>query len=114
MGVKDTIFEPCSPHRHANELNSLLTDKNDQNPILMIYTDGGPDHHVNYLSVQMWYIAIFIVRDLDCLVAVRTPPYNSWKNPAECVMSEVNLALQRVGWQEWNLTWRRKWKGVIL
>ena len=30
-------------------------------------------------------------------MAVRTPPYNSWKNPAEQVMSELNLALQAVG-----------------
>jgi len=30
-------------------------------------------------------------------MAVRTPPYNSWKNPTEQVMSELNLALQAVG-----------------
>lgn len=30
-------------------------------------------------------------------MAVRTLPYNSWKNPAERVMSELNLALQTVG-----------------
>ena len=30
-------------------------------------------------------------------MAVRTPPYNSWKNPAERVMSELNLPLQTVG-----------------
>ena len=47
--------------------------------------------------MQIWYIAIFIARDLDCLIAVRTPPYNSWKNPAERIMSELNLALQAVG-----------------
>ena len=64
--------------------------------ILMVYTDGGPDHRVNFLSVQLWYIAIFLARDLDCLIAVRTPPYNSWKNPAERVMSELNLVLQGV------------------
>ena len=63
----------------------------------MVYTDGGPDHHVNFLSVQLWHIAIFLARDLDCLIAVRTPPYNSWKNPAERVMSELNLVLQGVG-----------------
>ena len=49
------------------------------------------------MSVQLSYIALFLTRDLDYLVAVRTPPYNSWKNPAERVMSELNLALQTVG-----------------
>ena len=47
--------------------------------------------------MQLSLIAIFLARDLDCLVAVRTPPFNSWKNPAERVMSELNLALQAVG-----------------
>ena len=97
VGVKDSVFEPSSPHRHVTELDSLLTNQNDENPVLMVYTDGGPDHRVNFLSVQIWYMAIFIARDLDCLIAVRTPPYNSWKNPAERIMSELNLALQAVG-----------------
>ena len=65
--------------------------------MLLLYTDGGPDHRVNFLSVQLSYVALFLTRDLDYLVAVRTPPYNSWKNPAERVMSELNLALQTVG-----------------
>ena len=96
VGVKDTVFEPSSPHRHCTELNSLLAAQNDEKPILMVYTGGGPDHRVNFLSVQLWYIAIFLACDLDCLVAVRTPPYNSWTNPAERVMSELNLVLQGV------------------
>ena len=62
-----------------------------------VYTNGGPDHQVNFLSVQLSCIALFLTHDLDYLVAVRTPPYNSWKNPAEHVMSELNLALQTVG-----------------
>jgi len=40
---------------------------------------------------------LFLVHDFDYLVAVHTPPYNLWKNPAEQVMSELNLALQAVG-----------------
>ena len=31
------------------------------------------------------------------LVAVRMPPYHSWKNPVERIMSIINLALQAVG-----------------
>ena len=53
VGVKDNIFEPSSSHRHATELNSLLTQQNDANPILMLYTDGGPDHCMNFPSVQL-------------------------------------------------------------
>lgn len=47
--------------------------------------------------MQLSLIAIFLAHDLDCLVAVRTPPFNSWKNPAERVMFELNLAPQAVG-----------------
>ena len=104
VGVKDSIFEPSNPHRHATELNSLLTKQNDTNPILFSYTDGGPDHRVNFLSVQVSYIALFLARDLDCLVAVQTPPFNSWKNPAERIMSELNLALQAVGLMRTKMT----------
>ena len=41
VGVKDSIFQPSSPHRHATELNSLLTAWSDTNPLLMLYTDSG-------------------------------------------------------------------------
>ena len=59
-----------------------------------MYTDGGPDHRLTYVSVQIALIALFLELDLDFLCAVRTPPHNSWKNPAERIM---NLALQGVG-----------------
>ena len=97
VGIKDSVFETSSTYRHTTELNNLLTMQNDSNPMLLLYTDGRPDHRVNFLSVQLSYVALFLTRDLDYLVAVRTPPYNSWKNPAERVMSELNLALQTVG-----------------
>ena len=47
VGVKDRIFDRSSPHCHATERNSLLTQQNDSNPILMLYTIGRPDNHVN-------------------------------------------------------------------
>jgi hypothetical protein len=69
---------------------------------LALYTDGGPDHRVNYLSVEIALICLFLKEDRDMLVAVRTPPYNSWKDPAERVTSVLNFGAQGVGlmWQE--------------
>lgn len=52
--------------------------------------DGGPDHNLTY-------ICLFLQLDLDMLSAVRTPPYHSWKNPVERIMSIINIALQSVG-----------------
>ena len=64
---------------------------------MFVYRDGGPDHHVSFLSVQLTYICLFLFHDFDYLVAVCTPPYNLWKNPAERVMSELDFVLQAVG-----------------
>ena len=35
--------------------------------------------------------------NFDYLSLVQTPPHHSWKNPAERVMSNLNLALQGIG-----------------
>ena len=42
-------------------------------------------------------VYLFLALNLDMLVLARTPPGSSWKNPAERVMSQLNLALQTVG-----------------
>ena len=78
VGIKDVILQPFSPLRHATELNGILTLVDDTHPILMLYTDGGPDHCLMDLSVQLTLIALFLSTDLDMVVAVRTPPYHSW------------------------------------
>lgn len=65
--------------------------------MLAIYSDGGPDHRCTYVSVQYSIIYLFLKLNLDMVVLARTPPGSSWKNPAERVMSQLNLALQSVG-----------------
>lgn len=54
VGLKDHTFQPSTAMRHMTELHSVLED--DENPILALYTDGGPDHRVNYLSalINLW------------------------------------------------------------
>ena len=65
--------------------------------ILCIYTDGGPDHRLTYLSVKVSLVCLFLLLDLDYLIAARTAPCHSWRNPVERVMSTLNLGLQCVG-----------------
>ena len=65
--------------------------------ILFVYSDGGPDHRLTYVSVQLSLIALFLILDLDLLIAGRTAPSHSWANPVECVMSIVNLGMQCIG-----------------
>ena len=96
--LKDAIFEPSSPLRHCCELLQALEASHlHLNPILCLYTDGGPDHRSNFLSVQVSLIALFRLLDLDMLVAARTAPHNSYRNPVERIMSLINIGLQSVG-----------------
>ncbi len=98
IGLKDPIFQPSSPIHHTTELyNILLKEELVDKPMLCLYTNGGPDHQCTYAHVQLSYICLFLVLDLDYFVAVRTPPQHSWKNPVKRIMLILNLGLQSVG-----------------
>ena len=98
IGFKDAVFEPSSPIRHATELYSVLSSTSTATlPVLFLYTDGGPDHRLTYISLQISLICLFKKLDLDFLCTARTAPYQSWRNPVERLMSIINLGLQSVG-----------------
>ena len=99
IGLKEGAFEPSSPLRHMTELYGALLKYNllSQKSTLFLYTDGGPDHRLTYLSIKLSLISLFLKCDFDFLCACRTAPFHSWRNPAERVMSIVNLGLQCVG-----------------
>ena len=91
---KDSVFESSTPFRHASEMEKIIRQLESIKPILMIYSDGGPDHRVTYHSVKLALIILFKRLGIDVLIAARTAPGNSWANPAERVMSTLNLAIQ--------------------
>ena len=68
------VLEPSSPLRHCTELSKLFCEREINNPIMLFYTDGGPDHNVTFLRVKLGMIALFLKHDLDMLQAVRTAP----------------------------------------
>lgn len=94
--LKEGAFEPSSALRHSTELSSILQERAQQKPIPFVYSDGGSDHRVTYISVKLPLVTIFRKLDLDYLCAVRTAPYHSYRNPVERIMSIVNLGLQAV------------------
>lgn len=96
LTMKDSTFQPSSPFRHATELKNILdqVDVNDKKPALFLYTDGGPDHRTTYNSVKLSLIILFKQLGLEFLVACRTAPGHSWANPAERIMSLLNIAFQ--------------------
>ena len=68
--LKESAFEPSSPIRHVAEIRSCLQSLGEVNPILLLYTDGGPDHRIICLSVQVTLIALFRKLNLDCVLHV--------------------------------------------
>ena len=62
--------------------------------ILLLCTDGGSNHNVTKISIQISLIWLFFQLDLDYLIAIRTYLTQSWVNPAERVMCILNYALQ--------------------
>ena len=97
VGLKDAVFQASFPLRHVTELHSVLRHSIGSSTVLFIYSDGGPDHRLTYVSVQLSVIALFLNLNLDFLVACRTAPNHSWRNPVERIMSLLNIGLQRVG-----------------
>ena len=91
------VFEPSSPLRHACELYHIIKpDPVMEKPVLFVYSDGGSDHCLTYLSVQISLICLFLNLGLDFLCAGSTAPYHSWRNPVERIMAVLNLGLQCV------------------
>ena len=93
MSVKDAIFSPSSPFLHSQEVVDIIDQLPHVQPILCVFTDGGPDHRTTFLSVQLAWVALFRKLNLDMLVAVRTAPGQSFINPVERIMSLLNVAL---------------------
>ena len=62
----------------------------------MAYTDGGADHNVTFIRVQLSLVAFAVENNVDILVAGRTAGGHSYVNPCERTMSTTNLALMNV------------------
>lgn len=77
------------------EISDIISMK--ENPILAVYSDGGGDHRVTFLSVQLGLVALFVKHKLSYVVAGRCAPCQSYMDPVERVMSLLNLGLQSVG-----------------
>ena len=94
--LKDKVLQPSSALRHVAEQCKILSSHSPDSSVLLLVSDGGPDHRLTFYSVQISLLCVFLQLDLDMLVAVRTCPYQSWQNIAERIMSTLNLCLQNV------------------
>lgn len=85
-----TVFQASSSFRHAAALVRL---EKENPPLLAKFTDGGGDQRNTLESVKYASICIFKELNLDVLIIARCAPGQSWTNPAERIMSILNIGL---------------------
>ncbi|KAK7092705.1 hypothetical protein V1264_008410 [Littorina saxatilis] len=91
--INDSAFQAASPFRHAAMLAKVI-EKDGAPHVLLKYTDGGTDQRNTLESVKCATICLFSEFSFDMVVSVRCAPGQSYINPAERVMSLLNLGLQ--------------------
>ena len=62
--------------------------------VLLKYTDGGTDQRNTLESVKVATICLFKELGLDMIITGRCAPSHSYTNPAERIMSILNIGLQ--------------------
>ncbi len=94
MKVQDSVFEQSCSYRFAAGMLEMVLKEEKPPSLLVKFSDGASDHRPLLIKVQLGLIAVFKILNLDCLVAMRGAPGQSWLNPAERIMSILNIALQ--------------------
>ena len=96
VSVNDSVFQSLSSFRHAVNIIKVLEKKENLPFALLKFTDGGTDQRNTLESVKCALICVFKGMNLDMMILGRCAPGHSFVNPAERVMSILNLALQNV------------------
>ena len=95
VGLKNSIIQPSDPLRHVVELIDVLHDEFATiPPYLVLFTDGGGDHNITFLFNQCVLLALFKILDVDISDVGRCAPCQLYINPAERVMSLINIGSQ--------------------
>ena len=105
--IKITATKPSSAIRNSVEIERALIKKfgtKENIPaIIIIYTDGGPEHCTYFLSVKIAIISLQKSLNSDMIIALRTAPGYSFKNPEEKVNCILNLGLYGMGLMHKNM-----------
>ena len=92
--INESVFQTSNAFRHAATLVALIRKEGEVPPVVLKFSDGGTDQRNTLESVKCSLIAVFKELDLDMLIAARCAPGQSWTNPAERMMSILNIGLQ--------------------
>ena len=104
--LRDATFDPSNVFDHCAQLVDILKDNGWKPTVLVLQTDGGPDHSLKRVVVQFALFALFKELDLDHLVVIRCAPNGSARNKVERSMSVLNIgsahmSLKRREMPEW-------------
>ena len=58
--LKEAAFQPSPALRHATELSLWLTARIGHQSVMFLYTDGGSDHRLTFVSTELSLIALFL------------------------------------------------------
>ena len=94
--MRDAVFDPSNIFDHCAQLIDTLCKKELNPTVLILQTDGGPDHSTKRVAVQLALYATFRELDVDHFVVLRCAPNGSARNKVERSMSVLNLALAHV------------------
>ena len=99
--IKTTATEPSSATQISVEIERALIKKFGTKesipPIIITYTDGGPEHRTNFLLVKIAIILLQKVLDSDMIIALRTAPGHSFKTLQKGSNCILNLGLYGMG-----------------
>ena len=91
--LRDATFDPSNVFDHCAQLIDCIRKKGLNPTVLVLQTDGGPDHSLKRAATKLALIAVFKELDIDHLVVLRGAPNGSARNKVERSMSVLNLAL---------------------
>ena len=101
LAAKTSHFRLKQACKNAKEITNVLIEqhwsKENIPPVLILYTDRGPEHQTTFVSTKMTMILLQNFLNLDQILAVRTAPEHSFHNPAEKINCVLNLGLYGVG-----------------
>lgn len=94
--INDSAFQTASPFRHNATIAKLLSEQDEVPAVLIKFTDGGTDQRNTLESVRCATICLFKELNFDMIILGRCAPGHSYINPAERIMSILNIGLQNV------------------
>ena len=91
--LRDTTFYPSQLFDHCAQLIDCLRQKGLDPTVLVLQTDGGPDHSLKSAATKLACVSMSKDLDIDHLVFLQRAPNGSTRNKVECAMSVLNLPL---------------------